>query len=233
MCRRRVLLDTFNEENTATNTSVECCDVCGKRISTDMEYTDYTEELKILLDALEQVGCKGEVKIAEWIRGSKISWTDAFSKKCLSYGNHRGKDLNFWRTFIKQCHVMSLVQLELKSMIKSSGLYAVNGVYYSTLKGRELVSNQEQLLLPKIDSNSPRSKASASSDTGLSEDNEVKRKRVGKGSNILTIVRKLLAEPENWLAVESKKNYQFPGVFSKPCFQQLYYTLLHLRFIKS
>ena len=38
--------------------------------------------------------------------------------------------MNFWRTFIKKYHVVSLVQLELRSMIKSNGIYAVNGVYY-------------------------------------------------------------------------------------------------------
>ena len=56
--------------------------------------------------------------------------------------------MNFWRKFIKQCNVISLVQLELKSMIKGSGLYAVNGVYYVTPKGREVLSGSEPLLLP-------------------------------------------------------------------------------------
>jgi len=51
--------------------------------------------------------------------------------------NHKGKDMNIWRTFIKQCSVISLVQLELKSMIKGSGLYAVNGVYYVTSKAEK------------------------------------------------------------------------------------------------
>ena len=54
--------------------------------------------------------------------------------------------MNFWRTFIKQCHVVSLVQLELRSMIKNNGMYAVNGVYYATQRGIEALS--EPLLLP-------------------------------------------------------------------------------------
>ena len=61
------------------------------------ECTDYREELRILNDALEQVGNKGELKVSEWIRGSKIS-----------------------------C-VLSLVQYELRSIIiKKNGFYAVN-----------------------------------------------------------------------------------------------------------
>ena len=64
--------------------------------------------------------------------GSNISWTNSYNKSCLSYGNNRGKDSYFWRMFIKQYHVMLFVQLELRSMIKSSGHYAVNGVYCPT-----------------------------------------------------------------------------------------------------
>jgi len=56
--------------------------------------------------------------------------------------------MNFWRAFIKQCSLISLVQLELKSMIKSSGIYAVNGVYYVTSKGREALAESGTLLLP-------------------------------------------------------------------------------------
>ena len=40
---------------------------------------DMSKELEVLIiiDALSQVGCKGEV--SEWIRGSKLSWTNAES----------------------------------------------------------------------------------------------------------------------------------------------------------
>ena len=56
----------------------------------------------------------------------------------ISYGNHQGKGIDYWCSFIKQCHVSSLIQLELKSMIKSNGHYAVQGVYYPLPKGRKL-----------------------------------------------------------------------------------------------
>ena len=127
-CRRRLLTGMFDEESSSSDASRHCCDVCIHKNSNETEYTDHKEELQILLDAVSSIGCKGEAKIAQWIRGSKLQWTDAFNKECLSYGNHKNKDMTFWRTFIKQCHVMSLLQLELKSMIKGSGLYAVNGI---------------------------------------------------------------------------------------------------------
>ena len=86
-----------------------------------------------------------KVKIAEWIRGSKISWTDAFDKSSISYGNNQGKSIDYWHSFIKQYHVSSLIQLELKSMIKNNGHYAVQGVYYSLPKGRKLVEDDDTL----------------------------------------------------------------------------------------
>jgi len=33
-------------------------------------YSDFKEELKVLIDAVDHLGGMGEVKVAEWIRGS-------------------------------------------------------------------------------------------------------------------------------------------------------------------
>lgn len=52
----------------------------------------------------------------------------------------------------------------------------------------------------------------------------LKRTRIGKGSNILSVVRSLLSQPENWMEIDTKLTYQFPGVFSKPALHQLYFT---------
>ena len=52
---------------------------------------DCKEEFKILDDALKQIGSKGEVKISEWVCGSKVSCNNKFDKSALSYGNHRGR----------------------------------------------------------------------------------------------------------------------------------------------
>ena len=122
-CRRRIILDAFREIDMPAEFTRICCDVCEQRTTFQMDMVDCKEELKILDDALKQVGSKGEVKISEWVRGSKVSWTNEFDKSALSYGNHKGRDIGFWRKFLKQCHVLSLVQMELKSLIKSSGYY--------------------------------------------------------------------------------------------------------------
>ena len=50
------------------------------------------------------------------------------------------------------------------------------------------------------------------------------KKRNRKGSNILTLVRTFLNESENWEELKEKQCYQFPGIFSSPTTQHLYYT---------
>ena len=113
ICRRRILLHLFGETDTEVLSTGTCCDVCISQASSDTPAQDMRQELAVLIDALDQVGCRGEVKVSEWIRGSKLSWTDEFNKKAMSYRNHCGKDINFWRSFMRQCSVNKLVDMEL------------------------------------------------------------------------------------------------------------------------
>ena len=55
-------------------------------IKQDMASTDdrYKKELNMLITALETGGSKGEVKVAEWIRDSALSWTERHDKNSLS-----------------------------------------------------------------------------------------------------------------------------------------------------
>ena len=90
----------------------------------------FNEELKVLVDALQQIGQKGEVKVAEWVRGSAVSWTNAYNKRSFSYGNNKGHTLEQWRLFLQQCHVHGLIKYELRSLVKGNKYYSVMGVYY-------------------------------------------------------------------------------------------------------
>ena len=72
----------FGEENTPADATGDCCDVCLQNNDSEL---DFKEELNILIDALNHVGCKGEVKVAELIRGSNIAWTNEYDKYRLSY----------------------------------------------------------------------------------------------------------------------------------------------------
>ena len=50
-------------------------------------------------------------KCKDILSGFADSWNDAFDKSSMSYGNHQGKGINYWRAFIITHTV------ELKSMI--------------------------------------------------------------------------------------------------------------------
>ena len=79
VCRRRSLLGLFGETDTEPEHYGTCCDVC---LSRD-QYTvkNMKNELAVVINALDQLGSRGEVKIAEWIWGSKLAWTNEFDIK--------------------------------------------------------------------------------------------------------------------------------------------------------
>ena len=178
-----------------------------------------------ILDALECIGPKGEVKVGEWIRRSAISWTNQYNKESLSYGNHQGHDLEFWRMFMRQCHILGLVDYKLQSMIKRNGHYSVMGVLCPLPEGNLHLTENKPLSLPcKVVTVKPTTYTTASCSFSPPLDCEKsKRKREGKGSNILTVVRKLMKCPENLKSIKSKQDYQFLGSFEHPSPQQLFF----------
>ena len=108
-----ILLNAFGEEYLGA-TSIDCCDVCKM----DFQLVDMTEELKIVVNAIAVVGCKGELKIVRWIRRSSLQRTEEYDKNSLFYGNFKGKPEIWWQKCIRQCHphchVTGYVQKELK-----------------------------------------------------------------------------------------------------------------------
>ena len=63
--RRQVLLDLFGEDASSLASIREsCCDVYSQ--SKEVWVTDCVKELKVLIDAIDVVGDKGEVKLAQW-----------------------------------------------------------------------------------------------------------------------------------------------------------------------
>lgn len=215
MCRRKVLLSSFGEnfDTEADKDTDNCCDVCRMEI----QLQDMSEELKIVVDAINNVGAKGEVKIAQWIHGSSVAWTLSYNRKSMSYGNFRGKSEMWWREFIRQCHVAGYVDKQLKSIIKKSGHYSIQGVYRVLPKANEdLASEDSHILLYKAPEGDERSQKT-STGKSMSRNNEsgkAQSSRVGKGTHGLVVVRNLLTDKENWIVPKTESEWQFPGKFS-------------------
>ena len=142
---RQVLLDLFGEDaSSLASTRESCCDVCSQ--SKEVSVTDRLKELEVLIDAIDVVGDKGEIKLAQWIRGSSQEWTIQYNKDCHSFSNSMGHSEAWWRTFMRQCHVKGVVEKQLKSIINKSGHYCIQGIFHVLPKGRNIVQQRSPFL---------------------------------------------------------------------------------------
>ena len=226
-CRKLTLLELFGEDVSTTEWQVsksECCDVCALESCGN---SDVTSKLSILHNAIKVIGEKGEVKLAQWIRGSSLAWTDACDKKAPLYSYSMEHSEMWWRTFMHQCNVLGLVQRELKSIKKQSQHYSVQGLYKVTSQGAEFITNEEKLIIPINKHNKVPSKTNPSRTTQTqtqSSNPPNRRVRKGKGIHGLTVVRQLIECKENWQMITEKADYQFLGVFKSEQNQVIMYT---------
>ena len=137
----------------------------------------------------------------------------------MSYGNFKGRSEKWWRRFIRQCHVAGYVNKELKSIIKKSGHYAIQGVYHVLPKAIDEISNEDTSVLlcraPSVEEMSCSESVQSTSRQGDGPPSKQQTSiRVGKGTHGLVTVRKLLEDKENWVIPKNDADWQFPGVFS-------------------
>ncbi|MDD9816535.1 MAG: RecQ family ATP-dependent DNA helicase [Gammaproteobacteria bacterium] len=83
-CRRQMLLELFSEEAISKEDGENCCDVCMHKGKEEGTHVDCHSELAILVDAIDTIGDKGEVKLAQWIRGTSLQWTNDYNKSANS-----------------------------------------------------------------------------------------------------------------------------------------------------
>ena len=167
----------------------------------------YSEELKILYDAMHTIGPKGELKLSQWIRGSTVMWTDAHDKYSMSYGNAKGHSEKWWREFIRRCHVLGLVQKELQSIIKKNKHYGIQGIVCETENGRQCVQQNHQLLMVRY-SDECSVKISATRHAGESKQSVNKGIRSGKGCHGIALIKMLIEDEENWEHLSCKDHFQ-------------------------
>ena len=196
-CRRKVLLDMLGEESSVTECTenMTCCDVCETNASNSSEeHLDVTAELVTLVNAIDTLGVKGELKISQWIRGSNAAWTQEYDKLAPSHGNFKGHSETWWRLFIKICYSFGFVQREMKSLIKKNGYYAILGVYQITTKGRKFTATEDNkftIPLGLVKQCQPETKNSALPSTSSGNSTKV---RIGKGTPPLMIARQMMTE---------------------------------------
>ena len=227
-CQRSSLLNLFGEEDKELVKHPKCCDVC--EFTAESVEADLSKELQILYDAIQTLGSKGELKITQWIRGSGLAWTDAYNKPCMSYENSQGHSERWWRLFIHKCHVLGVVKKELKSIIKQSQHYGIQGVISKTSKGEAVLEAGERFMVPVNTQHDPVNTKSVSSSSSRSAQQPIQAKvvkkslRIGKGSHGVATIKKLIEDEENWKTITMKGDYQLPGTFSSAMMQKAFYT---------
>ena len=180
----------------------------------EIQLQDMLAELKIVVDAINSIGAKGGVKLAQWIRGSSVAWTSSYNRKSMSYGNFEAKSEMWWRKFIRQCHVAGYVDKQLKSIIKKSGHYSIQGVYHVLPKAnKDLASEDSHILLYKAPEGEITSQKTSTNKSRCnnSEPGKAQSSRIGKGIHGL---RDLLTDKENWNVPNTESKWQFSGKFS-------------------
>ena len=130
---------------------------------------------------------------------------------------------------MRQCHVLGLVERELKSIKKQSQHYSVQGLYKISSQGTQFINNGEKLSIPinkhnQVPSQTNPSKTTLTQNQPQSSNPPTKRVRKGKGTHGLTIVRQLIECKENWQTITEKADYQFPGVFKHEQNQAIMHT---------
>ena len=70
---------------------------------------------------------------------------------------------------MRQCHVEGIVEKELKSIIKKSEHYCIQGMFHVLPKGRDIVQQQSPFLLPSPAAMVTQHSTAAAADTGSNE----------------------------------------------------------------
>lgn len=112
-----MLLELFGETQQPTEdcNNPKCCDVFELKANAAGTETDLTEEFTILHNAISGIGNKGELKLAQWIRGSTLAWTNEYNNKSCPMATSRGTVRCGGAFSYAKCHVLGLVNKELKS----------------------------------------------------------------------------------------------------------------------
>ena len=96
---------------------------------------------------------------------------------------------------MRQCHVEGAVEKELKSIIKKSGHYCIEGLLHVLPNSRDIVQQQSPFLLPSPAAMvTQHSTAAAAADTSSNDKaplTKISASRKGKGTHGIRIVKAL------------------------------------------
>jgi len=220
-CRHQVVLEGFGEQ--MIHLSDQCCDVCAL---TPVVPVDMSKELEILISAIDELGIKGEKKLAQFIRGSNVQWIKDLQNFDQKVSNAYGKSpshlsMDWWRLFARQCSVAGYLYRKVDCGTFQGRQAGVFTYFKATSKGRDAIASNKEVMLPPLPMQQEDVALKHHSTLKYPNETVQKKKRVGRGSNPLSNIRELLSDKENWQDITSKEQYQFPGVSTEATLNKL------------
>ena len=168
-----------------------------------------------MVNAIDEIGTKGEKKLAQYIRGSKEAWIKKLPNlsSSVAYGKSPPNlSLEWWRQFARQCSVAGYLVRKVDCGTFQGRQAGVFSYYEVTQEGRGTVANNKEVQLPPIPNQAAEFRCSTSVGNSVKENEVDRKKRVGHGSNPLSVVKMLMKSHDNWQEIITKEQYQFPGV---------------------
>ena len=221
-CHREVLLEGFGEQMVY---SVEqCCDVCALP---PVPLDNRSQEFDLLVSAIDELGTKGEKKLAQFLCGNNLAWIKELPNFDPNSSKAYGKSppnlsLEWWRLFARQCSGAGFLERKVDCGTFQGRQAGVFSSFEVSPKGREMIAGNDDVLLPPLDVSA--TLTPLYSCHAVKKLADVKKKRTGRGSNPLSIVRDLMTNKENWQNITSKEQYQYPGVLTHASLNTILYS---------
>ena len=104
-CRHEVVLEGFGEQLQMHQDPDNCCDVC---VLPKVSLNNRLHELTIMVNAIDEIGTKGEKKLAQYVRCGNEAWIKSLANLSASKAYGRSPPnltLEWWHQFARQCSV--------------------------------------------------------------------------------------------------------------------------------
>ena len=113
--------------------------------------------------------------------------------------------MEWWRQFARQCSVAGYLVRKVDCGTFQGRQAGVFSYYEVTQEGRGTVANNKEVQLPPIPNQAAEFRCSTSVGNSVKENEVDRKKRVGHGSNPLSVVKMLMKSHDNWQEVITKE----------------------------
>lgn len=238
-CRRKVILEYFQECDSDPEVDAQCCDVCMQSESLQLESFECQEELAAIVEVVREFPNKGIKKVilcliilplisshvtkcifqvAELLRGYNKG--KAIESTSLGTGASFRLSETAWRTRILQAWLCGYLTRST-TLGRGHGRMTeiVFNTYTITEAGSEFSTSEPlpSVRLPSTSLSTKQFDSPSSTKMGSATVNPSgsKLRRKSKGTHLLPKLIELLSSSENWYTIEDPDDYQYPGKFQR------------------